>query len=137
MDYEFRQHEMATDPEDKRYSQWLAAVGKKLGRDIGIGSDLESDLFDYYSDGADPEDAVDEVRAIEEMQRNVSPGTCRDVLDYFKDKRLRLKRDEKMNRMVWCLDGTTHQQISEAPHLDHWSLFNWIQKGREFLEASK
>uniref|UniRef100_A0AB39CEB8 Uncharacterized protein n=1 Tax=Pseudomonas phage HRDY3 TaxID=3236930 RepID=A0AB39CEB8_9VIRU len=137
MDYEFRQHELGTDADDERYAQWLATVGKKLGRDIVQGSDLESDLFDYYSDGCQPDEAVAEVLTLEEIQRNKSPDTCKHVLEYFSDKRLRLKRDEKLNRLVWSLEGTTHQRVTEANHLDHWSLFNWIQKGREFLADSK
>ena len=137
MDYEFRQNEMGTDPSEARYAAWLAKVGGLLSREVVSGSDLESDLFDYYSDGCTPDEAAEEVKTLEEMQRNVSPHTCRDVLDYFSDKRLRLTRDEKHNRMVWSIAGTTHQRITEAPHLDHWSLFNWIAQGREFLEASK
>jgi hypothetical protein len=137
MDYEFRQNELGTDADDERYAEWLARVGKLLKRDIVDGSDFESDLFDYYSNGCTPDEATDEVVTLEDIQQRISPNTRQHVLEYINDKRLRLTYDEKLNRLVWSIAGTTHQQVTEANHLDHWSLFNWIAKGRAFLEASK
>nr|DAF93630.1 MAG TPA: protein of unknown function (DUF5419) [Myoviridae sp. ctshb19] len=61
MDYEFRQNEMATDPEDQNYAAWIARAAKVLGRDVEMGSATESDLFSMYDDGASAEDAAREI----------------------------------------------------------------------------
>lgn len=64
MDYEFRANEMGTDPEDRKYRNWLNAVGAILGGHVEEGTRLESDLFDFYSNELTPAEAAEELRAI-------------------------------------------------------------------------
>lgn len=63
MDYEFRQNETGTTAEDTRHENWLSAVSKLLGFDVAPGSDDDSELFDYYSDGCTPSEAAQEYQA--------------------------------------------------------------------------
>lgn len=45
------------------YRNWLNRAGNLLGHYVEDGSQEESDLFDLYSDGCMPREAVTELRA--------------------------------------------------------------------------
>lgn len=45
------------------YRDWLNRAGNVLGHYVAEGSQEESDLFDLYSDGGMPREAVTELRA--------------------------------------------------------------------------
>ena len=68
MDHEFRQNETGTDPEDRRYREWLDDVGRILGKEVREGSGLENELFDYYSDDCTPQEAADEHVAQQQLE---------------------------------------------------------------------
>jgi hypothetical protein len=79
MDHEFRSNEMGTDPEDAKYENWMAQVRTLLGRDIAMGSQEESDLFDYYNDKASPKEAVDDFLITEAVKAREENGGTRSV----------------------------------------------------------
>ncbi len=68
MDHEFRSNETGTDPEDQKYENWIAAVGRLMQREIYMGSALESYLFDYYKGQYTPKEAADEFLLVEECE---------------------------------------------------------------------
>jgi len=68
MDHEFRDNETGTDPEDTKYENWIAAVGHCMKREIEIGSQLESDLFDYYKAAYTSQQAAAEFMIAESVE---------------------------------------------------------------------
>lgn len=54
--------ECRADDGEIAYAKWLSAVGVVIGFYVVEGSQLESDLFDYYADKATPVEAANEVR---------------------------------------------------------------------------
>lgn len=49
--------------EETKYRAWLDKAGALLGRYVAEGSDDEDSLFDLYSDGCTPDEAVAELNA--------------------------------------------------------------------------
>lgn len=54
--------ECRADAAEIAYTKWLSDVGIVVGFYVAEGSQLESDLFDYYADKATPVEAAAEVR---------------------------------------------------------------------------
>jgi hypothetical protein len=55
--------ECRTSPEETKYRAWLDTVGALLRRYVAEGSDDEDALYDLYSDGCTPDEAVAELNA--------------------------------------------------------------------------
>ncbi len=55
--------------EERAYYRWIDKASELLGHQVELGSQEESDLYDFHADGCTPAEAVTELLAQAELAR--------------------------------------------------------------------
>lgn len=60
--------ECREDAQERAYYRWIDKASGLLGHQVALGSQEESDLHDFYTDGCTPAEAVTELLAQQALE---------------------------------------------------------------------